>query len=306
MIVAKMAHPCRGVTTLCRPWTKHEEGILRRRYRAAAGVDGLAAELGRTPRAILARARKLKIYRAPRRWSDIEDRRLMLALEEVGLAWAARRLGRTPRAVHQRALRIGIPLGRPPGYESISAAAARTGFAFETVERILGWAGVKTRHALAQPSATRAPRRLQRMVETFDVDEAIEAWLSTETPYAAARRLGCSEERLVKALLRSCLPLPARPGQGKHWRIPSETIDRAMSARKNPDLGSTAQGAAGVFPGANARRDAAAMSISGRRTPSGIDRHRGGILRDTKKHWRIKAEGLTRGRDLDQQEESAF
>lgn len=305
MIVTKIRRPCRGSTAHCRPWTEEEEQVVRSDYKEL-GADHVAGKIGRSREAVRSRAWKLDLFRRPRRWTPEEDRRLRNALDETGLGWAATRLGRTPRALYDRALRLGIPVGRPPGYESIAAASKRTGFDFKSIRKILIWAGVKIRHSLSQPNGNRQRTRLQRMVEQIDVDDAVAAWVLTETPYAAARRLHCDDGTIVEALLDSGLQLPPRPAGGKHWRVPSVLIEQALAmrrAKKNPDLGSTAQGAAGVFPGANARRDAAARSISGRRTPSGMDRRRGGIPRDTtvtlpklptKKNGRIKAEGVTR------------
>src|SRR5690606_39900248 len=92
----------------------------------------LAAELGRTTRAIAQRAQLLGCTAKPR-WSPEEDDRLRLLWE--GLATVpsiARELGRTPRAVYRRAHEIGLQRGVPQGFESIEASARRTGFCMET------------------------------------------------------------------------------------------------------------------------------------------------------------------------------
>jgi CO/xanthine dehydrogenase Mo-binding subunit len=54
-------------------------------------------------------------------------------------------------------------------------------------------------------------------------------WLATETLAGAARRLGMWPDTLERRLLASGAPLPPKPAGKRHWRIPSETIERAAS-----------------------------------------------------------------------------
>lgn len=257
-----------------RAWTKQDLAMLEAIY-PINGAAFVAATLGRTLGATKRRAQAIG-FGTKRRWTEIEDQRLRRLLAESGIRRTARLLSRTKRSVYSRAKALGLELGCPRGYEYIATAAERAGYAPQTLWKILRWAGVRTQLSLADPSIRRKTKKGRfYIVDEFDVDNAVSKWLATETPTMAARRLGCDYRRVVSALLASGLPLPARPPGHQHWRIPSVIVEEALAMHgKVPDLGSTAQGAAGVFPGANARRDATAMSIRSRRTPSGIDHHR--------------------------------
>jgi len=149
-----------------------------------------------------------------------------LMLWGVPICIIARELERTPEAVYQRAARIGLPNGCPPGHEYLTAAAKRTGFGDTgMLRRILKWAKVRIRHTNSLEPAQHA----RFFVEPEAVDRAVAAWLKTETPEAAARRLGVSTATVMSRLQLSGLRLPPKVGRKKHWRIPSTTIERAMT-----------------------------------------------------------------------------
>ena len=206
-----------------RPWTPKQEAVLRTRY-VTDPTRAIAADLGRTPAAIRKRASILGIV-CERPWAEADRSSLRLLWSEMTLKDLAKHLGRTESAVYTRAAREGLPLGCPRGKEFVSDAAKRTGFAVITLQRIL-----KRHRVVVSPSMSRAcgAARHHGVVDPLDVDEAVRAWLETETLEAAARSRGVSAERLQGAL-RALPGAPRKPRKkGGHWRIPSEVVERAL------------------------------------------------------------------------------
>ena len=92
-----------------RRWSASEDAIVRDGYADGLTCKEIAARLSqRTPTAIAARARKLRLATYARRWTAGDDARLGRVLARRSVDDAARRLGRTPEAVRQRARKLGI------------------------------------------------------------------------------------------------------------------------------------------------------------------------------------------------------
>lgn len=205
-------------------WTPAEDDVIRT-LGAKLEAKEIAARLpGRSVVAIFHRWRKLGL-RKNRRWTRADDRQLMLLWGSCSLAATARRLGRTTVTTYWRAQKLGLGLGCPRGYEYLSAAAKRTGFDTATLRTVLRWAGVHVEKVLCRRVSGTWRRHY---VNPDRVDQAVSEWLATETPEQASRRIGISTEIIVNRLRASGLPLPERPGKKRRWRIPSETIDRAV------------------------------------------------------------------------------
>lgn len=167
-----------------------------------------------------------------RRWTAEEDDLLTVLSGEMPLAALAERLARTPRALYNRAGDLGIPRGAPPGHETLTAAARRTGYAVPTLRTILRAAGAPLSAPLALPSKT---TRRSSVVEIAAVDRAVGAWLARETPKGAGRRLGMSAERVENALAAAGHVRP-ESARGTSWRLPSVDIDAAIAAYERPGL----------------------------------------------------------------------
>ncbi|MEM3018024.1 MAG: hypothetical protein QXO25_04000, partial [Candidatus Bathyarchaeia archaeon] len=92
---------------------------------------------------------------------------------------------RTWKSIVAKAARLGLPRGVPQGCESIASAARRTGYCAQTLVNILHKYGVEIRYCYM---FYRKNKRLKprRYVDSFEVDEAIEKHMSTETLHAAA------------------------------------------------------------------------------------------------------------------------
>jgi hypothetical protein len=214
----------RGATANYRAWTDAEDATLQGRYGRDEAAD-IARDLGRETTAIFHRAKRLGLT-ARRRWTKADDSFLRMYWGDYGVATIAKQLKRSEVAVYWRAGKLDLTRGAPPGFEYVSNAAERTGFCRETLVMILRWAKVPLKRAASR--ATGASWHYH-VVDTVDVDDAVERWLATETLKSATRRYRVSCETVERRLRASGLTLPPKPADGTHWRIPRETIDAAMA-----------------------------------------------------------------------------
>lgn len=211
-----------------RPWTPAEDEAIRESYRSGGARD-LAPRFGRTLTAVYGRARRIGVH-ARARWTRADDRRLRNLWPEYSLTEVSRRLDRTALAVFQHAKEIGLALGCPDGFEYLSHSAVRTGYSTATLRNILERSGIQIRRTMSRPlKGSKKRRRPCHFVEPFEVDEAIKAWLLTESLEAAAKRYGLRGDTLARRL-SAVEGLPPKPTGKRHWRIPSDIIDRAMGA----------------------------------------------------------------------------
>jgi len=206
-------------------WTPAEDAIILELGPRLEAKDIAASLPGRSVSAVFHRWHKLGVKKR-RLWTRADERHLMLLWGSCSLATVASKLGRSAMTTYWRAQRLGLGLGCPRGYEYLSDAATRAGFATSTLRMILRWAGVHVEKVIRRRVSGTCRRFF---VNPERVDDAVAAWLATETPEAASRRLGLAAETIVDRLLVSGLPLPPKPGHKRHWRIPSDTIDRAMA-----------------------------------------------------------------------------
>lgn len=115
-----------GIVTYARAWSPLDDHRLRVLSAERRAVESIAQALGRTPQALLLRARRLGIAltpapitpRARRRWTPAEDEvlRINRALNPAVLAGA---LGRSSYAVVQRMRRLGLHAERSPHHPAV-------------------------------------------------------------------------------------------------------------------------------------------------------------------------------------------
>lgn len=160
------------------------------------------------------------------RWSTKEKERLRLSWGVLTLPQLASSLGRTEISTYAMARQMKLTRAVPQGTESLWQAAQRTGFAVPTLKRILRQQGVAIRQWMARPcSKTEKRSRSFHVVDSGDVDEAIERWAREEPVEFAAKRLGVCGETMKKLLVRAGHQAPKR----KHeWRIPPELADQLV------------------------------------------------------------------------------
>lgn len=218
-----------------RAWTPAEDQLLRDRY-VTDGAQSCADALGRTWTAITRRAARLKVVRV-RRWTFRENNQLRLLWGIHPIAKVASMMGRTEAAVYWRAQQLGLGVGCPQGFEYLSNAAARTGYAVTSLRKLLNWARVPIARAVCRPDRASKSRNghVTWIVVPADVDEAIERWHETETLERAADRYAvCSSvlaRLLDEAAARGDERVPKRPAFKRHWRVPSALVDEIMAAR---------------------------------------------------------------------------
>lgn len=215
-------------------WSSLEDAVLREHY-VARGSAWCARELGRTAAGVTKRAVRLRVVRV-RPWTHKEDDRLRMSWGPLTIRAIAKDLGRTETSIYWRAKLIGLSAGCPQGYEYLSGAAARTGYATSQLRRICRWAGVHITRAMVRPTRRRAEHHVSHIVIPFEIDEAVAAWLATETLHAGARRHGYEGSVLKKMLLAALergderAPPPPTRRRG-HWRVPTALIDELFADR---------------------------------------------------------------------------
>jgi hypothetical protein len=168
-----------------------------------------------------------------RLWTAEEDLRLQFDWGYLSIAQIARRSGRTPFAIYRRACELKLPLGCPEGYERLTQACNRTGYALGQMRRILRFAGVRIRRGWARP---RAQKRLSYhhswIVDRLEVDGAVRDWQSTEAVGTAANLRGIGGERLRRlVVLDGCPVRKSGPGKRAHWRVATTDIDRIVQEK---------------------------------------------------------------------------
>jgi len=174
-------------------------------------VTGLASTYDpRAPRVDRAHPKSQRYYR---RWTSRDDRSLRLSWGSAPLAVLARELGRTPLSTYWRARTLGLTAGPPHGYEMLSAAARRAGYATTTLRKILRAADVTLHVAIGRP--TGADRHFH-YVDPIAVDDAVAAWLRLAPLEQVARDIGVGSEKLRRGLVRAGYK---RPRRKLPWRV---------------------------------------------------------------------------------------
>lgn len=220
--------------TVGKPWTEAEDAALRKVY-----PRGMAATLkrlkSRSQWALMQRARRIGIAKKPH-WTAADDKRLGFLWEsQLRLSAIAKQMNRTTKAVFQRGVFLGLKVGAPDGFEYVTEAARRTGFAIETLAKMLREAGVKLNITHSDPSRAAMGKRLWRRhyVDPESVDAVVAEWNRSENVQRAAATRGLCALTLRHWLRRAgCIP-PRLPGERRRQhRVPSEVIDRVVAEHR--------------------------------------------------------------------------
>jgi hypothetical protein len=225
-VTAKL--PTTGALSGFRPWTPDEDAAVRARY-ARGKVASLAAELDRSKLSVRKRAARLGLNVA-RRWTANDDQELRSLWGESSVKRIAKALNRTPLTTYWRARRLGLPCGDAQGFEYLSHAAKRTGFATATLRKILRDAGVGLRLSASRPSKR---KRHYHIVDPDDVDRAVALWNDGEIVNCAAEARGLTGETLTRWLNEARgagFDVPLEPEEKKAvWRVSTETVDAVVA-----------------------------------------------------------------------------
>lgn len=163
-------------------------------------------------------------------WTRSEDLALIDAHSRaVSVEQIACELGRTACGVYSRAMTLGLPLGKPDGFESITVLARELGYQVRQLVSILRWAHVRIYRGWCNPSTPyrqRGGRVVARIVERFEAEQAVARWHETATLQAWVRELQprLSHDMLSRrARLRGHRPV----GRGKrcHYRLTRQQFE---------------------------------------------------------------------------------
>lgn len=210
-------------------WPAAEDAVFTAAWTRGGIYAAMTALPNRSKRALFARALRLRLPRC-RRWSAAEDYRLRSIWGAGTIHETAKAMNRTPLSVYLRAIKLRLKTGIPDGHEYIAHAASRLGYAEMTLAKILRYAGVKL-----VPYLSPSSKKL-RCVDSFDADEAVALWMSTEVLEVAARGRHMSSEALRQWLIDAGHEPPRRKTRGCYqWRIPTKVIDQVVSERRSKE-----------------------------------------------------------------------
>lgn len=171
-----------------------------------------------------------------RPWTDAEDAKLRVLWAVHPIQEIASTLNRTRLACYRRGRALGIA---PQGYESLRAAAERTGYSRGGIRRILNWAHVRMLRAVVREEPkTDRPKQLRWIVEPSDVDDAIARWHETETLECAAARHNMIGQKLRRLWLAAA-PFGVEIPRHRRWkqvRISSSLVDEMVEAYRTREL----------------------------------------------------------------------
>jgi hypothetical protein len=177
--------------------------------------------------------------------------------------------------VYCRAYKIGLTLGCPEGFSYLSHEAERCGYSTTQLRMILTWGDVEIQRAMSAPGARRT--RPTHIVDPTLVDQAVAAWLATETLHVAARARDLGDEHLARILAEFGRDVPARPTQFRaHWRIPTAVVDAAVARWQKAAK-------------ATASLTDTARQLGVKRWTLTVALQRAGLTRGKGKAWRVRA-----------------
>lgn len=231
------------------PWTKAELRTLKKVY-PEGGVDAAAPALpGRTRSAIWAMARRLGMRgqrEVSARWTPEEIATLKSLWGWEPVHHISRALDRLHKSVASKASELGLRMEVPEGYEYVRHAAKRAGYDASSMLMILAWARVRKKPFWGR---TRVPYRKggkyrRHIVESMEVDDAVAAWLKTETLNETRKRTGLTVGRIRRIAAEYKVPITRVPALGRkrlretpasRWgcqkqRVDVESIDKAIEA----------------------------------------------------------------------------
>jgi len=160
-------------------------------------------------------------------WTPNEDSHLRALWGVHTIEQIAEAMGRPRIGVHARARRLGLSFGTPSGTETLSRASKRTGFSHQLLSKILRANNVPSYRAMSTPANPAAPKRA--CYDPAQVDAAVIAWEASESVRHAAISRGIPDTMLRAWLRRAGLRAPSK---GRTWRVPSQTIDAVVAARR--------------------------------------------------------------------------
>ena len=208
-------------------WTEEEKETLRVAFKNGGGIKAGAKALPHRSRGSVARMSYiLRLTWRRRHWTEAEQVSLRNMWGFSTMDEICRALNRPAISVYTRAKTLGLKTHAPEGWELISEASRRAGYDNVTMRRILRWAGVEMPRAYTE---TRSRKKQHRIVDPGDVDEAVAAYVRTETVHAAAKRHGMGPRRLAPILARWGVKwVRSDDSRKSHRRVDFKAVDEAI------------------------------------------------------------------------------
>ncbi len=205
-------------------WTEEHVTLLREAYERGGIKAAVIALPGRSTASIYQRANILGLKRL-RMWSAEEDEKLRLYWGLKSLATIARELKRSQIGVYMRAVKhLGLQAGCPEGWEYLSEAARRTGYAISTLWDIMRAAKMRILESYTYRES--GSGRRYYIVEPSDVNHAVALRCASETVFDAAKRRGLTYDILKARLIAAGVKRPEKKNAA--WRIASTEIDAVL------------------------------------------------------------------------------
>jgi len=207
-----------------RSWSEEERDVLRNFY-VTGGLRECTPRLPeRTRSSILQEAHRMG-FGTHRRWTTAEDQVLTLEWGRTQVSELAKRLGRSEKAIRKHIWQcLDLGKGIPQGCECLTAAAERSGYAVQTLRKVLAHSGIRLTRLVT--------KHVHRMwyVASKDVDRSVSKWLATEEVATAALRYELAPSTLRCWLREAGIQVP--PRYRAHWRVESDVIDRVVVERR--------------------------------------------------------------------------
>lgn len=215
-------------------WTEREVGILRAAFDKAARqgkrmpTAKVAKRLRRKTNSVQAKALRLG-YSCDHRWTEEEDRILLLHYGLKPRTLLAKLKRRTLRGIQKRLVFLGKRVEeRRQGYVPLSTFAREAGFSFYPLCRLLEYYEVPFKNLSPTPLATKVspPRQVSRI----EAEEAVEQYLACERLPVAARRLKVSGT-FLRVVMHANGIEPNFPAGLKRlvYHLPPATYDEALA-----------------------------------------------------------------------------
>lgn len=212
-------------------WTEEELSILTSVY-PVVGIEAATRALPhRTAYAIFTKAHKCGLGIRKRHWTLDENERLKAQWGLESLRALAHMFGRTRVAVFQHAIAIGLKPGCPNSdWEHVADSVRRCGYTPYSMHRILKMYRVPIRPAYY----VRSQKIGDKLVERARVNEAIKAYVSSETLNSAALRLKMDRRVLLRWMKVVGAPMLRTSGVARsHHRAAIADFDRAAKSYKS-------------------------------------------------------------------------
>lgn len=209
-----------------RLWSADDEARLKAAYLRGGMKEAMAEFPGKRMRGLHQKLTRMGVA-GNKQMSDDEAELVRKMWGTVPLREISRALGRAESHVlNVVKFRLGLKVAVPPGWEYLSAAAARAGFDIESLKNVLRHYRVPMQGTACASGVRKSHRTI---VESSEVDRAVRGWLRLETLKDAAARHGLFDGQLRRWMVDAGYQAPP---PGRRWRMAPEQFDAVVDDRR--------------------------------------------------------------------------